>query len=366
MICSKEKCFGCGACVVKCPFNCISMMTDEYGFDYPRIDAAKCVGCNSCRNVCPANDSIVLNVPFKAYAAWIKDKKSHMTSSSGGIADGLAKTVVSQDGIVFGAKLNEDLTVSHCSADNMTKIETFKGSKYVQSRIIETYRDVKHYLDQGRKVLYIGTPCQVAAIKKYIGDNTNLYTVDIICHGTPSSQMLHKHIETIEKKYNRKATRVSFRTNSSWNLILCDNKGMFYNKDSMTDLWYVGFLRRLFYREACYSCPFANPNRVSDITIGDFWGLENHTIEQEAKYGVSVVLVNSEQGKKLIKETTDLLQMIERDIQEAINGNKQLRYPSKKHRNRKLFLKLFIRYGFDKAAKRALWLDRLINFVMKL
>lgn len=357
-ICSQEKCFGCGACAAQCPRNCIKMKLDDKGFDRPVVNVNQCIHCNCCINVCPAIHIPQQRESKKVYAAWNANEEAHRLCTSGGISDAMVKMVVSQGGIAFGAVLNDDLSVSHKGVTTQCATENFRQSKYVQSRTLRTFKEVKNSLSKGKKVIYTGTPCQIAGLKSYIGENENLYLVDIICHGTPSFKLLREHIAYIEKREGKYADAISFRE-SGCKFILRENDHVFYEKKSTQDYWYMGFLNGLFYKEACYTCPFASSKRVSDITIGDFWGLEDRLLEEEAKFGVSVVMVNSENGKLLFDKLCEKLKYTERSAKEAIRGNSQLRHPMRKHRKYKKFWKAYQLDGFEKAAKKSLRLERM-------
>lgn len=357
-LCPEEKCFGCGACAAKCPKNCIKMELDDKGFDRPRIDTSQCINCNSCINVCPATHIPNQQEPKKVYAAWNTHEEAHRRCTSGGISDALVKTVISEGGIAFGAVFNEDLSVCHMGVNTPYAAERLRQSKYVQSRTLQTYKEVKNSLGEGKKVIYTGTPCQIAGLKSYIGENENLYLVDIICHGTPSFKSLYDHIAYIEKREGKHTDAVFFRE-SGLKLILKENGNAFYEKKSTQDYWYMGFLNGLFYKEACYTCPFATSKRVSDITIGDFWGLEDRSLDEKAKFGVSVVMVNSEKGGLLFNKISEKLEATERNAQEAIRGNSQLRHPMKRHRNYESFYESYRKVGFERSVKKSLRLERI-------
>ena len=184
-----------------------------------------------------------------------------------------------------------------------------------------------------------------------MGEQENLYCADIICHGTPSHKVLKKHIREIEEKTGKKAKELYYRKNAYLLLLLLDNeRNIIYSKEATSDPWYIGFLRGLFYKEACYSCPFADRKRISDITMGDFWGLQDKEIEKRAKHGVSVMMINTEKGKKLCDMADELIEKIERTTDEAAAGNKQLRHPMPRHRNYKRFKRLNRKLSFRKAA----------------
>lgn len=340
-ICESKLCTGCHACYTKCPQNCIEMKENKEGFLYPQIDESKCIGCELCKRVCPVNHPPRFLDNLVTYAAWNKDKKEQRTSSSGGIATGFAKKVIQEGGCVFGAAFESGLVLRHIKAENEEDVERLKGSKYVQSNIGECYQEVMREVKTGRKVLFISTPCQVAGLLKCFNKPyENLITVDIVCHGTPSQKILKKHILDIEKKNKGRVDGVKFRGEQGFSLECFYEGKKIYMKSSLEDLFFNGFLKGLFYRESCYNCKYARPERVSDITIGDFWGLGKEIpFEYDSKDGISCCLVNSEKGKQFIEENLENIYFVERTCREAVEGNKQLRFPSHRHKGRTKFFK---------------------------
>ncbi len=364
IICAKEKCFGCGACAATCPKKCITMALDANGFDVPQIDTSLCVNCGTCSKVCPALQEPHLYTPIETFAAWAQDDNVHKTSTSGGISDVLVSTVIEAGGVAFGAVMSSDFSVCHAKATTLSEAKTFKKSKYVQSRTADTYLQVKQALAEGKQVIYTGTPCQIAGLRSFIGENENLFLVDIICHGTPSLKSLLDHIAIIEQRHNKKTTGMSFRDDGK-KLTLMENDEAFYCKKSTQDIWYIGFLKGLFYKEACYTCPYAQKSRVSDVTIGDFWGLRDPSLAQQAKYGVSVLLVNTEKGQKLCQLAENKLVKYAQPLEKAVRGNHQLQHPTPRHKNRQLFYNLLSRQTFDRAAKKALRKERIKYFIAR-
>ncbi len=365
IICSEDKCFGCGACAAKCPTNCIEMKVTENGFDFPFVDTSRCVNCNACIKVCPAINTPELKIPQKTYAGWAIDEEVHRSSSSGGVSDVIVRKIIDNGGIAFGAVMNDDFSVNHCVAKSLNESKAFKKSKYVWSHTLNTYKHVKEALESDCIVLYTGTPCQIAGLKSYVGDNNNLFCVDLVCHGTPSEKLLCQHIKEIEKKSNKTADEVLFR-NNGLKLSLCQGDICFYSRKSTEDLWYIGFLKGLFYKQACYSCPFAKKERVSDITLGDFWGLNDVEIQTQAKHGVSLILVNTEKGEKLLELISDCVILHEQPLKKAVSGNKQLRMPSTKHKNYDKFNLDLKNHTFEKAAKKSLRKERLIYLIARI
>lgn len=353
-ICDKNQCSGCCACVNACPKNCITMEHDEYGVLLPVINGQACVNCGACERACPVNHALEKKMPQKAYAAWHLNETTRKKSASGGAAAAFYETVIENGGVAFGTSFDKELNLSIKSAQSMEGVQTFKGSKYVQAFVGLSFREVKKNLEVGKQVLFIGTPCQIAGLRNYLKkDYDNLITVDLICHGTPSIEYLHTHVKNIEKSINKKADNISFRGEYSFELTLYQNENVIYRKYRFLDQYFTGFLNGLFYRPNCYSCPYACEDRVSDITIGDFWGLGK---EAPCSYrmgdGVSVILPNTDKGHQFVMQAKDKLFLDERPLSEAINGNDQLRAPSEKHKNYEKFRTLYLAAGFDKAAAK--------------
>lgn len=340
-ICERKLCTGCHACYTKCPKNCIEMKENEEGFLYPSINEEECIGCNLCKKSCPVNQSPDFKQNLVTYAAWCKDSNEQKTSSSGGIASAFARKVIQDGGCVFGAAFELDLVLKHIKVETEEGVERLKGSKYIQSIVGDSYREVLKEVRTGRKVLFISTPCQVAGLLKCL-DKTyeNLITVDIVCHGTPSRKIFKEHISYLEQKNKVNIDSVKFRGESGF-LLECSCKGeKIYSKSSLEDPFFNGFLRGLFYREACYECNYARPERISDVTIGDFWELGKEIpFEHDSKDGISCCLVNSEKGKQFIEENQKNCNFVERPFDEAVNGNRQLRFPSHRHKGREKFFR---------------------------
>lgn len=355
MLCSKEKCTGCHACYNVCPKNAIDMIEDEYGYIYPKINKDKCINCGLCCKVCYYNKEMVASKPYKCYAMQALDKNIHKTSTSGGAATVISKYIIENGGVVYGAAYNHDLSLHHIRIDKIDELVKLQGSKYVHSYIIDNYKKVLKDLKDNLIVLFIGTPCQVDGLRNYLRkDYMNLLTIDLICHGVPSQKFLKDEI-CLHVDIND-VNNISFRNEEGKNFKLLDisNKNL-YSKSDNANYYYIGFMNGLLLRENCFNCPYSKPERVSDLTIGDFWGLgREKEFKGSKKDGISVILINSQKGEEVIDKCKDLMFLEERDINEAINGNYNLRKPSIKNKNRELFLSTYLTKGYQKAIEKSL------------
>lgn len=349
LICDKKECTGCGLCAARCPKLCIDMKPGLLGHLFPKIDQAKCIDCKLCQKSCPSLQEISAGYPKKAYAAWSKDEEDYVSSTSGGAASVLSQYIVSQGGVVYGCTVLPNIQISHIRVDKLEDLHMLKGSKYVQSQIKDVIPQLRNDVKAGLPVLFVGTPCQVAAIKQlYKSVPDNLYLVDIICHGTPSNQFLKDYIRNDLKIDASKVTDVKFRLPDAFSLCVYDNDKLLYKSSNLwthryEDLYYNTFIDGFTYRDSCFTCHYAKPQRISDITIGDFWGLSNETSDKdipEHKNGISCILPITDKGLQLIEKIRPSLNIYERPITEAINGNDQLRHPKSKDWRISMFQKL--------------------------
>lgn len=307
---NKKECNGCGACKYICPVNAIEMVTDEEGFEYPCIDEKKCIHCNKCKRYCSNfNENSCQSVTYRGINKNLEDLK---ISSSGGIFLALARKVIEEKGVVFGVKYEDNLNVVHDFAESMEDVKKFCGSKYVRSDLKNTYQLAKKFLDSGRKVLFTGTSCQIQGLNIYLEhEYDNLLTMDIICHANPSPKVFQLYIKEIEKSRNKRIKNISFRTKENgWR----NQTPVIEYVDGTKEeekTFLTSFLKEMINRPVCYQCKFATENRISDITIGDFWGVEEIEPELEEKLGVSVLLVNTDKGKNTIKKLENYIDLKE-------------------------------------------------------
>lgn len=331
-LCDIKYCTGCGACKNICPRHCISMSLSREGFLYPKINKELCTECGSCRKVCPILTPIQSQQLPVVYAAWSKDDSIRQSSSSGGIFYTLAEWVIMQGGCVFGVVYDNDMGAIHCRATTLEQVREMMGSKYLQSDTKDTFWEVKELLKEGKIVLYTGTPCQIAGLLGYLGarDISKLYLVDLVCHGTPSklafSCYLHE-LETLYGVFDKKS--FSFRHLEGWGVSPSFKVAERCQVISSTHNWYMkAFMQGLLSRESCFQCPYATPQRVSDLTIGDFWGIGvEKPFEQDTSKGCSLVLVNTQKGAGLLSLVSCYLFLEERTLEEALSINHQLYRP---------------------------------------
>ena len=325
-ITKKQDCSGCHACVNVCPVNCINMIDDKEGFLYPKINITKCINCGLCEKVCPIINKKERVNDIVAYACINNNEDIRNESSSGGIFTLLAESVINNGGVVFGAAFDKELNLVHSYTDNIEGISEFRGSKYLQSKIGTTYRQAKEFLEKGTEVLFSGTSCQISGLLSYLEkDYDNLICVDIICHGVPSPKVFKMYRSELEKKYGATTQRIAFRRKDyGWKLFsvsLLFNNDTEYIKDLTKDIYMRGFLQNLYLRPSCYDCKSKTLNRLSDITIADFWGIENIVPELDDDKGTSLVLVNSDKGEKIFQKLQDKMIIKQVDCDEAIKYN---------------------------------------------
>ena len=324
----KGNCSGCHACASVCPKKCITMKRDPEGFLYPHADNSVCVECGLCEKVCP-----LLNRETKkekqypeAYAVVNSEAEIRETSSSGGVFTLIAEYILEQGGVVFGAAFNDKNEVEHIYTEDKKELYKLRGAKYVQSLIGDTYVQAKAFLEDGKKVLYTGTPCQIGGLKSFLGkEYDNLFCQDIICHGVPSPDVWKKYLEYREKKAGSKIKEISFRNKKhGWKKysvkFIFENNSV-YSKKASEDLYMRGYLSDLCLRPSCYQCEFKSLERQADITLADFWGIENIIPKMDDDKGTSLVLVHSEKGAELLSEVCRKAEAEVVDLQKAVSYN---------------------------------------------
>lgn len=314
----KEKCCGCSACVQICPKQCIEMCEDAEGFKYPKINTKVCVECSLCEKVCPVikqdKDERVSNVEFEkrvTFAAISKDEDVRMNSSSGGVFSSLAEYVLEKKGVVFGAAFSEQFRkVEHIAIYDKEDLKLLRGSKYVQSEIGNTYLEAEKFLKADRMVMFTGTPCQIEGLKTYLRkEYEKLICLDIICHGVPSQKVWRKYITEREEMAGERTSQISFRNKrygwKAYTILFEFLDKTIYMKTFYEDLYMKAFLKDLSLRPICYACPFKKINRVSDITLADFWGIEKIFKDMDDNKGTSLVIIHSKNGIDIWNEISE-------------------------------------------------------------
>lgn len=357
----KQHCSGCGACVQACGVGAITLEQDIEGFSYPLVDENKCVNCNKCVSVCPFEGTEKNDYTQRFFAVKSKSSGVIKSSSSGGAFYEITKAFCDENYAVFGAEMNSQLKVCHSFTEDIKDINKFQKSKYVQSETGNTFKKAKELLNKGVKVLYSGTPCQIAGLKKFLGkDYENLITVDIVCHGVPSQSLFDKYIKELSKKLKSQVVSFTFRNKKDFDKKSCNQKTAFiktadgkeYVKEVLECEYLAGFHEALFYRPSCAECPFAGTQRQGDITLADFWGAEKYYKDFDDGKGVSLVIVNSEKGLALFEKSD--FEKIETDKEKAIERNAQLRHPVVVHKNRDKFFEMNSEATFCKSVKECM------------
>lgn len=374
-IVEKKECCGCSACVQACPKHCIELHPDEEGFLYPKFNTSVCIDCGLCERVCPILKSKDSRKPLSVYAAINTDEKIRYESSSGGVFTALAETIIKENGVVFGAKFDKDWNVVHDYTDTIDGLKAFRGSKYVQSTIGRCFEKVKFFLDKGTTVMFSGTPCQISGLIGYLKkDYPNLITIDIACYGVPSPRVWKDYLDEIRQPDNNTCNivycqntnntlsieKISFRDKQTgwkrYNFVVKFAPNETINEatsscytanelrsDASNNLYMMGFLNNFYLRPSCYDCHFRCGKSGSDIKLADFWGIQNVKPEIDDDKGISLILVNSSKGQKLISKTE--IKLYDSNYEDAYNGNHALEQNPSYHKVRDFFWKEYERSG---------------------
>lgn len=351
-----ETCVGCSACMEICPKHCISMIPDDKGFLRPQIDVSQCIGCRSCLRVCQAEHPIDRNpAPNTVLAAQIKDKTALKNSSSGGIAWLLSKIIIQRGGVVYGACFDDKMIVRHQRIATEDELNKLQGSKYVQSDLSKIYSSIKQDLQAGLIVLFIGTPCQIGAIRKIFNHKYEcLITCDLICHSVSSPRLFADHIKVIEESFGKKVVDYRFRDKTiGWSYNL--HKIIYNDGTASKHSYWNQCYKRLFFlgliaRESCYHCPYSSLSRVGDISLGDYWGINSITNKFAEDIGVSVVFLNSTKGSQLWNQIQDQCFYIETELRPALQ--KHLVMPCEKTAHVDAFWSYYTKASYKKTCEK--------------
>lgn len=350
-----NRCTGCEACANICPKGCIAMVEGAEGFLFPRIDSAKCIGCDLCEKACPVLSPIPIHKTAEdvnVYALIHQDEEIRSHSSSGGAFSAIAEYVLEQGGVVFGAAFDENFDVRHICVDDPADMHKLRGSKYVQSRIGDTYQQAKEKLQQGRLVFFTGTACQTSGLLGYLGrDYDNLITQDLICHGVPSPLAWRKYIELYQQRAKSNVEHIFFRDKKygwhNWHVHFRFRNGDDYWQDQQGDMMVSAFLTGSCSRKSCYDCPFKQKYRLADFTLADYWGIEKIAPELDDDKGISSVYANSPKARKILDAISDRVFLREMDLETAVAHNLAMVESEQLKRDRDGFLRDLRRRPFD-------------------
>ena len=370
---SPESCCGCGACAKACPRQCIRMVADADGFVFPQVDADACVNCGRCEQVCPfeRKPDVGDRVQPKIYAARQRSQAVLTAAASGGAFGGIAAALSDEPGgkdwWVWGAVLDENLRVCHRCRRLSEGLEPFHKSKYVQSDLGDALPEIRRQLKAGERVLFSGTPCQVAALRNYLGEGPiqdNLFCVDLVCHGVPSQRMFDRYIEEEGRALKSPIRQVEFRhkvyrgRKEGWDsrymrLTLADGRQKVRNRYQSRFL--RAYYAYLFQRKSCYTCPFTTAERNGDVTIGDFWGVKRMLPEVDEDRGISQIQVNTAAGERVMERVEREMELwpVDREAYIKRSGGAMVQ-PAAANRNRKAFFRAARDDSFFRAVDSAI------------
>ena len=333
---NKKLCNGCGICALKCPKNAITMVEDEEGFLYPKIDEKKCINCGLCEKVC-SNYPTKNEYKITAYAAKNKNSQERKSSTSGGMFKLIAKNIIDKNGVVFGVKYDENLKVVHDYAESIEDCKKFSISKYVRSDLKDSYNNVKEFLEKDRHVLFSGTPCQCYALRKFLQkDYKKLVICEIVCHSNPSPKVFEMYIKNREEQNGKEIKLMYFRSKNK------EMKNGPYieftdGKIKSDKTFNKAFNDMLISRPSCSQCKFCDTNRQADITIGDFWGIENIFPEFVDNDAISLLTINTARGNEIFQEIKEFMEYKESDLLQTFKSNHNSNQPE--HKKREEFFK---------------------------
>lgn len=353
VLAESNRCTGCAACASACPTNSITMKEDRCGFLQPKIEKKTCISCHLCEKTCPIinKETFRAGEETVAYAAINKDETIRAKSSSGGVFYALAKWTIERGGVVFGVRFDDKWEAMHDYSETLEGIIPFLGSKYVQSRIGDTYKQTKKFLEQGRWVLFSGTPCQLAGLRAFLGkEYEKLIQVDLICHGVPSPSVWCSYLKDYFTE--GKIQSINFRDKKQgW--LNCQNvittNTAVIRENMMDNPYFRGFLKNVYLRKSCYDCQFRTYHRNSDITLGDYWGANKLCPQMFDDKGTSIVFTHAVKGEKILSELKDEVELLEQTRDSATKHNSCMDRENPKEIKRHRFFFVFGLSSFKKA-----------------
>lgn len=348
----KKKCSGCTACQQICPKHCINMFSDIEGFLYPKVDLKNCINCGLCEKACPDINPLECSLPINCYAVKNNNLDIRKASSSGGVFSLLAEKVLSKKGVVFGARFDSYWQVVMDYTENIEGLDKFRGSKYVKCDVGDSYSKVKDFLSSGKKVLYSGSSCQIAGLRKFLKhDYKNLLLVDYLCHGAPSPLLWKKYIEEISRNDVSSLTNISFRNKKrgwkKFSIIIKKGKEVLADSVFSENIYMRAFLSDMSLRPSCYQCSARNGHSGADITIGDHWAIRDINSSFDDNKGVSLVLINTEKGLCAFENLN--ANIIETDFVESKKWNGAFYEKTEEHLHRRRFFRK-LQYRTDVSA----------------
>lgn len=356
----KTLCTGCGGCASICPVNAIVLTEDQEGFRYPLVNTDICVNCGKCNHVCPMIQQNNREKETECfYAGYLKDKESLQDVSSGGVFWALALTVLAENGVVYGAVHSGIEDVHHERAETVEEAAKFRRSKYFQSVVGNCYAKVREDLNEGRQVLFSGTPCQIAALYAFLGEGIDgLYTCEVVCHGVPSMKAFHSWRVEEEKRHGSKIVGLIFRDKSDgWkqnHYAVTFSDGTVSRKPSVNHDFHRGYLQGLFYRPSCGKCRYACMPRFADITLADFWKYNGALHAANEDKGISLIVCSTSKGKQLVDRSAKLLEMEQVDRKTALDSCRHLWQHPQADPKRGKFFEILDKKGFEKAMHRCM------------
>lgn len=353
---SISNCTGCGICSYKCKRNAIVRRVDEFGFSLFSVDKENCIECGLCLKSCPSYSKLMSNETNHCYLSWSNNDTTHFESASGGLSTEIGKFYIEQGGYVCGCVWDENFDAVLTVVDTLDDLKRTQGSKYVHSIIPETVFEELEVRDKkGQKGVIIALPCQIAAVRKL--NLKNLLTIDLLCHGGCSPTAFRTHLSHLKSKYKiSNITDVKFRGGKyDCNLTLWDRNKIVYRGFQYVDEYFYTFMKHSLFRTSCYNCKYARNERVSDITLADFWGINPEFIKgKHILNGTNLLLVNTERGCAIISALGNRIRIYKRDFKEAVAGNDTLKKPTSMPKDRDLDIHNYKKYGFEDMVHRDL------------